>query len=340
MKKWYFKIVVISIAILSLISIKQNTLAEQADQSAVIKCGDYAYIVLENGTAEIYAYSGTSKILILPTMLDGYSVSSIGSRAFYLSNVKELTIPDSVVNISSNAFSSCYSLSKLFIPDSVVSIEGNPFISCPLLKDITFAESNDRFEFVDNVLFSKVDHSLLFYPSWLTEEEYTVPQGTSSIKAGAFANCQNLKAIMLNNDLKLIGDSAFSGCEALKEITLSSSLEKIGSYAFSNCYQLSNVALPNNTKEIGDYAFRNCRNLSEITLPEGLITIGNAAFSSCRNLSIISLPSSIQKIGSNPFVECTSLKEIDVSQYNSVYSSDNGVLLSKDDMRIVCYPNG
>lgn len=44
--------------------------------------GDYRYILLEDGTAEITRYNGKTPILVIPSTLDGHSVISIGDEAF------------------------------------------------------------------------------------------------------------------------------------------------------------------------------------------------------------------------------------------------------------------
>ena len=58
------------------------TSAAAADEPTVYNSGDYKYVLLEDGTAEITDYTGKAAQLTLPTTLDGFSVTSIGDSAF------------------------------------------------------------------------------------------------------------------------------------------------------------------------------------------------------------------------------------------------------------------
>ena len=67
-------------------------------------CGEYEYIILEDGTAEIARYTGEAVELVIPAELDGLTVSSIGKGAFFFgrsspSPLMAVTIPDSVTAI-------------------------------------------------------------------------------------------------------------------------------------------------------------------------------------------------------------------------------------------------
>ena len=65
--------------------------------------------------------------------------------------------------------------------------------------------------------------------------------------------------------------------------------------------------------------------------------IGDYSFCYCSSPSII-LPDSITSIGANPFIERDSLTKIVVSIDHPALATIDGVLFSKSDKRLVCYP--
>ena len=67
---------------------------------------DFVYILLEDGTAEIYSYTGRGESgVVIPEEVDGYHVSSLGDTAF-TGNIKitDVTIPSTVTHVRGNPF--------------------------------------------------------------------------------------------------------------------------------------------------------------------------------------------------------------------------------------------
>lgn len=113
----------------------------------------------------------------------------------------------------------------------------------------------------------------------------------------------------------------------------------IGDGAFREQKKLTRVVISEGITDIGDSAFSGCANLAEVIIPEGVVSIGNYAFSRC-GMTSIRLPDSVTEIGRNPFDDCFSLKEIHVTPDAKGLAVIDGVLFSKADKRLVCYPGG
>lgn len=84
---------------------------------------------------------------------------------------------------------------------------------------------------------------------------------------------------------------------------------------------------------------------TDVVIPpeiEGLpvTSIGDSTFSNCSSLTLIEIPNSVTNIGTDSVISCSSLTSINVSENNSYYSSENGVLFNKDKTELIKYPNG
>ena len=116
---------------------------------------------VKNGTAEITAVTDPRSVVTVPSSIDGYTVTSIGKKAFYknntitqvilpatltsignasfygCSNLETVNIPDGVTKIGRSAFFACDSLGDLFIPASVTEIVADAFFGCGSMDTIT-----------------------------------------------------------------------------------------------------------------------------------------------------------------------------------------------------------
>jgi hypothetical protein len=126
-----------------------------------INSGNSVYTV-ENGIL----YSKDKKIIVsYPSAKGSYtipsSVTSIGYYAFYTCRLTNVTIPSSVINIESGAFSRCTSLASVTIPSSVTSIGYYAFDTCWALTSVTFQGTIPSSGFRLNVFGSNGDNSYI-----------------------------------------------------------------------------------------------------------------------------------------------------------------------------------
>ena len=98
----------------------------------------------ENGYIVTGIGNCTDTNLVIPSTHEGLPVVSIGDEAFYYcSNLKNITIPNSIVRISDHAFWGCSSLTSITIPDNVTSIDDYAFDDCSRLTDVYYTGSED-----------------------------------------------------------------------------------------------------------------------------------------------------------------------------------------------------
>ena len=114
----------------------------------------------------------------------------------------------------------------------------------------------------------------------------------------------------------------------------------IGYGAFMGCDTLISVVIPDSVTYIADNAFQDCTMLQEIILPDSVAFIGDEAFSGCTALEKVQVGPRFLELGTDVFYRCTSLKEIVVPDDNPIFSSDNGILYSRDGNCLIRYPSG
>lgn len=117
------------------------------------------------------------------------------------------------------------------------------------------------------------------------------------------------------------------------------SVKTISREAFSYS-QLSHITIPESVTYISVHAFLSCEKLSTVDLSTGLKSIDNGAFAACQSLTNIMIPSTVYYISNQTFANCKNLKEINVSDDNSTYSSIDGIVYSKDQIKLLMYPTG
>ena len=123
-------------------------------------------------------------------------------------------------------------------------------------------------------------------------------------------------------------------------VIIGSGVTSIGVAAFGDCSSLTSVNIGNSVTSIGVVAFYNCSGLTSITIPNSVTSIGDRAFSSCSGLTSVSIGNSVTSIGIVAFYDCSGLTSISVDIGNPRYSSNNGILYSKLQDTLVCFPGG
>ena len=216
------------------------------------------------------------------------SVITIDKYAFYMSQLTEIDIGESVESIGYGAFS--YSngtsdiplrnnLEEISLPDSLLSIEGYAFA----YNDLS---------------------------------EVTIPDGVRHIGEAAFMLNQ-LTGIRLPQGLTRIERSAFSNNQ-LTSVVIPDSVTSIAKYAFSN-NQLTSIVIPNGVVLIDSYAFSN-NQLTSVVIPDSVTTIGDKAF---RNNTLISVELPVQFADGIPYGSFDALTKFTIrnEQPSDIYSS-------------------
>jgi hypothetical protein len=257
--------------------------------------------------------------------------------------------------IRRRAFYYAQKVTKVNFNSALENIDNDAFQVTTALNEITFAAPSNL---------TRIG-TWVFYMSGLTKLE--LPASLKEIGSTAFSKNNNLKTVTVaaNSQLESIGTSAFSDNSNLESFTFegSTALKTIRGNAFSNDTKLASFDVPANVetinraafdgtssmkhvtfqapakiKTIGEAAFQNANALENIDLPEGLLEIKKDAFNKCTSLTEIGIPSTVTTIDPTGFQQAEKLERFDVNKNNTVYSSVDGFLLSKDKKTLVSFP--
>ena len=124
---------------------------------SAVKSGYYTYSV-SGGTATIEDVDTLiSGDITIPSTLGGYTVTSIGSTAFYMCyDLTSITIPDSVTSIGYYAFGYCDNLTSVTLGNSVTSIGIEAFNNCDKLTRVYYRGTQAQKEQI-SIGFSNTD---------------------------------------------------------------------------------------------------------------------------------------------------------------------------------------
>lgn len=204
---------------------------------------NYEYTILEDGTAEISAYSGNEREIMIPETIAGYQVTRIGKRAFEETNIEAVTIPKNIEIIGERAFQSCDKLKSVKISEGVKRVEWGIFNGADNIMNI---EVPNSLIYVDGFGLDSESDLYRYYGGLKYLGNIVVGFDTSAIKEGkieisfddkttAIASVA-LRAesytitntdIIFPKSLKVIGQDAFTGQFNIKTMHFESEPECI-----------------------------------------------------------------------------------------------------------------
>ena len=290
---------------------------------------DFWYYSTDERTL-LVAYSGNSGNVIIP---EGTGEIELFKYAFCNNDwITDITLPESVVAIGSNAFTGCEKLNTL-------NYAGDLAKWCA----IDFASSSSNPMSITKGI--KINGSNV--------NEITIPEGVTSIGDFAFYNCSSAYSVTIPESVVSIGVQAFSMCTGLglinynaiqcesipinadifymagrgrsgMQLMIGKNVREIPDYMFSapyfgniqdKAYRSPNIDYitfeENSTCErIGNYAFYFGFELSSVSLPDTITYIGDYAFYQCARLDEISIPKNVTYLGKECFSACSNLENI------------------------------
>lgn len=255
-------------------------------------------------------------------------LESIGGGAFAnFYNITEIVIPDGVVEIGKRAFVNNAHLTKVVLPKGLKVLREESF-SHTALDEIILPQG---LEIIESFAFGTAGSGPLAVQSNVSE--VVIPDSVVSIGEHAFADRDNLKTLVMSENIEHIGSKAFLGTawyEAQPEgyicfgdilyaykgdfpegsiVTIPSFIKKISGKAFAGKKGLKKIVIPDGVILDGGNIFDGCSSLEEAVLPSDLKELPDGTFSNT-GLKSITLPDGLEVIGKNAFSGTANLKRV------------------------------
>lgn len=228
------------------------------------------------------SYLGTDAYVSIPD-----TITVIGEEAFAGNEtLKGITIPGSVTTISYNAFKNCTALTNIILSDSIRKVgpgafEGctalttaqigknvsswgtGVFANCDSLAKVMLDEDNSYLTYYNGAIYNGNVTMLYQVLPARKGENYVMPKTVKEMDTYAFWNLQNVRNVMLSDEL-----------------------ESIPKYSMTNMGSVENVVLPDTVTSISERAFANNENLKQVAVPVSVRDIDKTAFSGSPDVKI------------------------------------------------------
>lgn len=126
-------------------------------------------------------------------------------------------------------------------------------------------------------------------------ESITIPSSITTIAAGAFQNCSNLKKVVLPSSIKMLSAACFAGCYNLENINIPDGITDIASYTaygyrsyvFGGCSKIKSFIIPSGVTTLASGCFLNS-GLETISIPAGCTSLAEDCLDA-RNLTKVTI---------------------------------------------------
>ncbi len=261
----------------------------------------------------------------------GEGITRIDTSAFEdCKKLETVSLPESLIVIGSAAFKNCTALSEINIPSGVLEILSEAFEGTALYNDAANWENGGFY--VDNCLIDSKDTG-----------ELEVKEGTVLIASGAVKHIK-INKLVLPEGVRNINYAAFLQVES---VHIPASTRRIDPQAFFGvrCFTVDGdnpyfSAVDGNlcSKDGTVLYVYTPVSANEVRIPEGIKYISGEALAEVNYTSSFHLPKSLELFDIEAF-KYVNAKSVSVDGGNQSFSSEDGVLYTKDGKTLLYYPS-
>lgn len=231
-------------------------------------CKSLSEVKLEEGLVHlgtgIFEDCSSLKTVFWPSSLE-----KIDDDAFKNCGLVNLTIPDGVISISSEAFRNCTNLTLVTIGSGIKTIDSMAFAECTALETVIIDNFKSKVEVADDaflgsteIIFKENENDEGFPYTWEIGMNATATlyaDGLLKIEGnGELTNFDEeglevpwseyqdlIQTVSVADGITVLPSNIFYGCENLKNVTIGSGIVEIGYRAFYRCSSLESVNIDN-----------------------------------------------------------------------------------------------
>ena len=320
-------------------------------------CSQFEEVILPENLETIghfaFAHCSALKIATLPSKL-----RIIGEDAFAGTKISKVVLPKNLEKIWSGAFTSCSMLEAYEIEngnENFKIVDGVLYDrKMQTLYGYPAGKENTTFTVPDGVYY--ITASAFQGSNKL--QTLLLPEGLERIGTAAFYGCQNLESLYIPESLISRGGLLFASRAAVTVYGVAESLaEKIAkeyNLAFSTGkVPVNTVSYTYKDKTLyihGEGAIRTYSQgeapwyehgseVKDIIIEEGITKISAGAFWDFHLVEYVEIPASVKAIDET-FQTCWNIQNFYVSEESKYFCTEDGVIFSKDEKKIIRYPWG
>ncbi len=296
---------------------------------------EFTYTKLTDSTVCITGYSGTATNLVIPSKLDGYTVTEYSAklRDSTIDALESVTFPDTVTKIS-GTINWAYKLKSAKLPKNLKIIPAKMFSNCRQLKELTLPEKLRK---IGAYAFLYTNVKKIDLPDTLTYignsafkgsalTELKLPESLRRINAEAFKYCDKITELVIPDGVRTIERAAFSGL-GIKSVKIGKDVKTIKPKVFINNTNLESIEVDENnpyycsvdgvlyTKDMKTLVqYPQNKSGESFTVPESVTRIGACAFTYAANLKEVKLGENVYEIANKAFKSCENLEKINLPE--------------------------
>ncbi len=327
-----------------LISIGDTTFEKGYNQPTSLKSVYFPASLKTMGINTFKECTSLEEVIFAPNS----QLEKLPTGTFYLSSIKEFTVPASVTEIASDDDTSAPIYGVFESASSLVSVTFENGTKCQLIGSRAFFGCSSL-ENIDIPASVSTLGNETFY-GCTSLEKITIPATTTQLGTSLFSGASSLKEVVLKTKATQLPGYMFNGCSSLTSVVIPASVTSIGNNCFAgtaiSAFEVEEgsqsfavvdgilysadltslmsyppkseakvITIPKEVTSISDGTFSNNTTIRRVIFEEGgtaPLTIGEQAFYRCYNLAEVVLPERLTSIGYRAFYYCYDLTEITI----------------------------